>query len=74
MPMPVYTFLESNNFSGKVIAPFSTHMGDGLADGPEQIARLCPDAKLLPGLAISGTDVGHCQEEIRKWLQSNSLL
>ena len=74
MPMPVYTFLESNNFSGKVIAPFSTHMGDGLADGPEQIARLCPDANVLPGLAISGSDVGHCEGEIRKWLQSNSLL
>lgn len=74
MPMPVYTFLESNNLSGKLIAPFSTHMGDGLADGPEQIARLCPGAKVVTGLAISGTDVGHCQEEIRKWLQSNSLL
>ena len=74
MPMPVYSFLESTNLSGKLIAPFSTHMDDGLADGPQQVARLCPDAKVLPGLAISGTDVGHCQGEIRKWLQSNGLL
>lgn len=43
MPMPVYTFLENHDFSGKIIGPFSTHMGDGLADGPEQIARLCPN-------------------------------
>lgn len=74
MPMPVYTFLESNTLSGKLIAPFSTHMGDALADGPEQIARLCPGAKVLPGLAISGPDAGHCQAEIQKWLQANSLL
>ncbi len=74
MPMPVYAFLENNKLSGKIIAPFSTHMGDGLADGPAQIARLCPNAKVLPGLAISGNNVGHCHEEIRKWLQSNRLL
>ena len=74
MPMPVYTFLESSNLAGKLIAPFSTHMGDGLADGPEQIARLCPGAKVVPGLAISGTAVGHCQDEIKKWLRSNNLL
>lgn len=74
MPMPVYTFLESHDFSGKIIAPFSTHMGDGLADGPEQIDRLCPGAKVLPGLAISGNDVGHCKAEIIKWLKSARIL
>lgn len=74
MPMPVYTFLENHDFSGKIIVPFSTHMGDGLADGPEQIARLCAGAKVLPGLAISGNDVAHCQTEIRKWLQANHLI
>lgn len=74
MPMPVYTFLESHDLSGKLVAPFSTHMGDGLADGPEQIARLCPGAKVLPGLAISGPDAAHCQAEIQKWLQANGLL
>lgn len=74
MPMPVYAFLENHDFSGKIIAPFSTHMGDGLADGPEQIARLCPGAKVLPGLAISGSNVDGCEAEIRKWLQANGLL
>lgn len=74
MPMPVYTFLENHDFSGKIIVPFSTHMGDGLADGPEQIARLCPGAKVLPGLAIYGNDVANCKAEIRKWLQTNQLL
>lgn len=74
MPMPVYTFLEKHDFSGKIIAPFSTHMGDGLADGPEQIEKLCPGAKVLPGLSVSGNNVGNSQAEISKWLSSNHIL
>lgn len=74
MPMPVYSFLENHDFSGKTIAPFSTHMGDDLADGPEQIQRICPEAKVLPGLAISGNDVAGCEAETRKWLQKNGLM
>lgn len=62
-----------HDFSGKIFAPFSTHMGDGLADGPEQIARLCPGAKVVPGLAIHGSDAANCDKEIRKWLLANKL-
>ena len=31
MPMAVYTFLESYDFSGKTIIPFCTHEGSGLS-------------------------------------------
>ena len=31
LPMAVYTFLESYDFSGKTIVPFCTHEGSGLA-------------------------------------------
>ena len=31
MPMAVYTFLESCDWNGKTIIPFSTHAGSGLS-------------------------------------------
>lgn len=39
LPMAVYTFLESNDFSGKTIIPFCTHAGSGLSNTVKTIAR-----------------------------------
>ncbi|HEX3010705.1 MAG TPA: flavodoxin, partial [Syntrophomonadaceae bacterium] len=50
MPMPVFTFLEEYDFSGKTIIPFCTHEGSGLGHSEKDIAKLCPKAKLLKGL------------------------
>ena len=35
MPMPVYTFLEKHNWSGKTVVPFCTHEGSGLSKTEE---------------------------------------
>lgn len=40
LPMPVYTFLESYDLSGKKINIFSTHGGSGLAGTVETITQL----------------------------------
>lgn len=40
LPMPVYTFLESHDLSGKKINIFSTHGGSGLAGTVETITQL----------------------------------
>ncbi len=55
MPMPVYTFLESYDFSGKTVIPFCTHEGSGLTSTPDKIRAAIPAAHVLPGLAIRGT-------------------
>ena len=68
MPMIIYSFLDKHHFQGKSIAPFSTHAGSGIADAPEQIARLCPEAKILPGLAVRGTRAAESAAEVRTWL------
>ena len=54
MPMAVYSFLESYDFSGKTIVPFCTHEGSGLADTVSSIADACPGATVAQGLAIRG--------------------
>ena len=55
MPMAIYTFLESYDFTGKTIYPFCTHAGSGLADTVSSIQAACSGAAVLEGLAIAGT-------------------
>ena len=61
MPMCVFTFLASFDFTGKTILPFCTHEGSGLDRSEADIRRLCPGARVGRGLAILGTAV--CREE-----------
>ena len=70
MPMPVFTFLEEYNFSGKTIAPFCTHEGSGLGHSVADIRKICPQSTVLEGLAIKGGDVKNAQNEISGWLQN----
>jgi len=74
MPMPVWTFLESHDFSGKTILPLCTHEGSGLGCSENDIQKLCPTAKLLPGLAVRGSTVKNSVGEIEAWLKRNGLL
>ena len=74
MPMVVFTFLGKYDFSGKTIIPFCTHEGSGMGSSERDISTLCPNAKLLPGLAIRGSDAGQSDKIIREWLESNALL
>ena len=54
MPMALYTFLENTDLSGKMIFHFSTSGGSGLGNSLQEIARLEPNAKLLPGHTVYG--------------------
>lgn len=69
MPMAVYTFLESYDFSGKTIMPYCTHEGSGFGHSEKDIVKLCPEANLLKGLAIHGTNVSKAKVDIEKWLK-----
>lgn len=57
LPMPVASFLEEYDFTGKTIIPFASHEGSGLGSGVSMIKELCPDAEVLDGFAIKGGDV-----------------
>ena len=67
-PMAVFTFLEAYDFSGKTILPFCTHEGSGLGNSERDIKKLCPDAKVLPGLAIRGGSVKGAENVIKSWI------
>lgn len=73
LPMPVYTFLEEYDFAGKTIIPFASHEGSGLGSGASEIAQICPDADVLNGFAVRGSEVGSCEDDIVKWVESLNL-
>lgn len=73
-PMPVFTFLESYDFGGKIIIPFCTHEGSGLGNSGNDIAKLCPKANILKGIAIHGTKVDSEKKNIVNWLDKIDMV
>ena len=73
MPMPVYTFLESYDFSGKTVIPFCTHAGSGLSGAVQTLKNKLTGATLLDGLAIAGATAQNSQDEAKQsvldWLE-----
>jgi flavodoxin len=56
LPMGVFTFLESYDFSGKEIYPLVTHGGSRFGRSLEDIKKLCPGSVLGEGLSVSAFD------------------
>ena len=67
MPMAVYTFLESYDFTGKKIHPFCTHEGSGFGGSESDLKSRQPRAIYLPSLAIAGTQVDNSTKAIQDW-------
>ena len=74
LPMPVYTFLESYDFSGKTIIPFCTGMGNTMSGMEEEIPLFAKGAQLRRGLGIQGKFVHNNPDEakleVANWLAS----
>lgn len=70
MPMAVYTFLENYDLSGKIIHPFCTHEGSGLANTVKDIQVAAKGATVTKGLAVCGSDVDSAEPALKKWIES----
>ena len=68
MPMPVYTFLESYDFCGKIIVPFCTHEGSGMGHSEQDIIKACPKATVLEGIAIHGASASSAAPRVSSWI------
>lgn len=72
LPMPVYTFLESYNFTGKTIIPFCTHAGSGLDGTDNQIRSTAPNATVGKPLVMYGTTAQNeprtARHQVVEWL------
>ena len=65
--MPVFTFLERFDFSGKTIRPFCTHEGSGMGCSVSDIKRICPDAIVEQGLALVESSVRESEGDIESF-------
>lgn len=72
--MPVATFLEAYDFTGKKILPFCTNEGSGMGNSVKDIKKLVPTAEIGEGLPVFGSTTAEAKPEIEKWLKKSGLL
>lgn len=70
MPMPLYTFFDEYDFSGKTIIPFCTHGGSRFSKSVRTITELEPKATVIQGPAISRDDVAGAKDYVLNWLKT----
>ena len=73
MPMILYTFFDSYDLSGKVIAPFCTSGGSGLSNTVNEIKELEPDATVTDGLHIGSSSASDPDDAVSQWLSEIDL-
>lgn len=72
LPMSMWTFLESYDFSGKTIIPFFSHEGSSNGAGAlPTIEKLAEGATVRSDdvLSIRGGSVADSEEDVREWVQ-----
>jgi flavodoxin len=69
MPMPLYSFFDEYDFSGKTIVPFCTHGGSRFSQAIKTITELEKGAKILDGYSVSRNNLAVAKDEVVKWIQ-----
>lgn len=69
-PHIIFSFLESADFSGKIIVPFCTSGGSGIDPAPREMQKLAPNAIVKAGEKFN---FGANKSSIRRWLASLNL-
>ena len=69
MPMPLYSFFDEYDFSGKTIVPFCTHGGSRFSDAIKTIREMEKGATVLDGYAIARDRVAGSKDGILNWLE-----
>lgn len=72
IPMPIASFLESYDFSGKTILPFCSH-GGGRFGQSLTAAKLAPQAVIVPGLSVHYSGGSTLADDVAAWLASRSI-
>ena len=71
--MPIASFLEEYDFSGKRIIPFCSHGGGRFGQSLTAIAKLAPKADMGEGLSVHYSGGATLSEDIQKWLDVNRI-
>ena len=69
-PTIINTFLESYDFSGKIIVPFATSGGSGMGRTNEKLKPSCPGATLMQGKMLNGR---LSDADLKAWVKTLKL-
>ncbi len=74
LPMPMYSFFEEYDFSGKRLIPFVAHGGSGAARTADTIAQLEPDATVVDSpVTVFWDELDNAESIVTDWVQSLDL-
>ena len=73
IPMPIASFLEEYDFSGKRIIPFCSHGGGRFGQSLTAIAKLAPDADMGEGLSVHYSGGSSLPDDVSAWLEANGI-
>ena len=73
IPMPIASFLEEYDFSGKTILPFCSHGGGRFGQSLTAIAKLAPNAIMGEALSIHYSGGSELSRDVADWLSSNGI-
>ena len=74
LSLPVLSFLESHDLSGKTIVPFITFGRGGLQNTVTELKEQLPNAAFLEEFGVAGIDVRNSQSDISQWLRRIGML
>ena len=72
--MPIASFLEEYDLSGKQIIPFCSHGGGRFGQSLTAIAKLAPNADLGEGLSVHYSGGSGLAENVKVWLEKSGIL
>ncbi len=73
IPMPIASFLEEYDFTGKTIVPFCSHGGGRFGQSLTAIAKLVPDTTLGEGLSVHYSGGSELAQDVTDWLELNQI-
>ena len=73
IPMPVASFLEEYDFTGKTIIPFCSHGGGRFGQSLTAIAKLAPDADMGEALSVHYSGGSSLGDDVSAWLEENGI-
>ena len=68
-PQVMFTLFRDINLDGKIVVPFTTHEGSGLASCVSDVKSAFPKAKVTQGFSIYGHEVRTGKAKVEKWLK-----
>lgn len=71
--MPIASFLEEYDFSGKQILPFCSHGGGRFGQSLTAIAKLAPEANIGEGLSVHYSGGSGLADDVSAWLAKTGL-